>query len=85
MTNKETKSKVMSRGNKLAATMDRSAAFRQAWAEVKSDPCWDMDFQAMALGTVKTTIGKKLPLNLNFNGDRAVYMAIYRKEAGIPA
>jgi hypothetical protein len=36
MTNKETKSKVMSLGNRLSSRMDRGDAFIQAWAIVKA-------------------------------------------------
>jgi hypothetical protein len=80
------KSKLCREANRLVkAGMSRSAAFKQVWAESRADPCWDMDFAGAALGTVKTSPGKPLPLNLAFSYDRAVYMALYRKEAGIPA
>jgi hypothetical protein len=36
MTNKETKSKVMSLGNRLSSRMDRHVAFIKAWAIVKA-------------------------------------------------
>jgi hypothetical protein len=80
------KSKLCREANRLVkAGMSRSAAFKQVWAEAKKDLCWDMDFEGAALGTVKASPVKKLPLNLNYSYDRAVYMALYRKEAGIPA
>jgi hypothetical protein len=56
-----------------------SEALKKAW---RLD---SFDFAGMAIGSCPVSQSKKLPLNLIFSYDRAVYMALYRKEAGIPA
>ncbi|MDR1902412.1 MAG: hypothetical protein LBQ88_09060 [Treponema sp.] len=79
--------------------MNRSKVMKKAWEIRRGGKSWSdslkaawadaffngLDFAGMAQKTVAVSPVKPLPLNLAFDGDRALYMARYRKEAGIPA
>ena len=55
MTNRETKSKVMTLGNKLARTMDRREAFIQAWIIVKAGSL-ELSVKGTSFGTRQTAL-----------------------------
>jgi hypothetical protein len=78
-------SKVMTLGNKLARTMGRAAALRQAWKQVFMDSLFEDP-----LGLTLTPAPRKPfdPLKAPAAWDThgwAVYRAQLAKEAGIPA
>ena len=75
------RSKAMTLGNRLAASMGRSAAFVRAWQKVKVDmACADMDFAALAVGPVVREPSKPLVLDLRYSGDLGKYFGMLARE-----
>ena len=62
MTNREMKSKVMTLGNKLAATMDRSDAFVKAWVIVKQGSL-ELAVKGVSFGNRQTALRRLAAYN----------------------